>query len=300
LIEAGARQGIALRAAICCTLATLPIGPPAAAQQIYADPTAQDIVDPSDIIVKGRSAETIPRLVDKLAVSDFGRQVARWNEPICVNIAGMAASYAGSMRQRITDVAKSVKVKVLSSKCRPNVTVQLTADPITIVQSLLNAPTRHLGSFNDDPPLDAKQRAILLSSRVVRWMSITETRDGSGAPFVVDGTNQVHTWSASLVPQHSSEVVTGVIVLIDESKLANVTMQQLSDYVTLVVLARPELGADYSHTGSIMALYDPTVDAVQPKGLTVRDLAFLKGLYSGSIRMNARKQKTLIRHRMQR
>ncbi|MGI4878081.1 MAG: hypothetical protein ACRYG4_11425 [Janthinobacterium lividum] len=272
---------------------------PASAEQPVS-PQPQPAADASDIVVEGQAARTLPAYIDKLAVSDFGRQVSRWRTPVCLSITGMSEPYASRIRARFAAVAKSVNVALGAAGCRPNVTIMLTGKSDAITRSLLTRRVLHVDMMGSDPPISDHEKAVALAPRTVRWFGMTETLYSDGTRFIEGKGGMIGTWSASLVRKQTVEGLAGIVILIDEARLTGVTMTQLSDYVTLVALTKPDMSADYTGTDSIMALFAPADGRTVPPGMTRRDQNFLRALYAGSGQMTARQQKMTIARNMRR
>ena len=61
----------------------------------------------ADIVVTGKAAKTIERFVDKAAVADSDRQIAKWNGLVCLRINGSIPAFGAKIRQRFHRVASS-------------------------------------------------------------------------------------------------------------------------------------------------------------------------------------------------
>ncbi len=70
------------------------------------------------------------------------------------------------------------------------------------------------------------------------------------------------------------------MIIVDDKKLSNITLNQLADYISMVVLTSPKMGKDYSDSNSIMSIF--TARDGREKGpleLTYQDKAVLEGFY---------------------
>ena len=109
-------------------------------------------------------------------------------------------------------------------------------------------------------------------------MTLTETINYDGLNFDYGGekpTNKLA--SASLIRSSTREVVRSKIVLIDAVRLKGVTLKQLGDHIAFVILASPNIVADFTEQNSIMSLFS---GGSRLTGMTPQDLRFLKALYS--------------------
>ena len=251
------------------------------------------------IIVQARTAPMMRSYVDKAVKPEQGHQLARWNKPICLSIMGMADTYAGYIRKHFSVLADDLKVRLLPPGCTTNVFVKMTDRADALAKSLVEAPLKQIGNSNRGTRLPVSEIAAIEAPRTIRWMTSTETVSNDGVPFSDAPFPVNRLYSPSLIGSGVREDVDAELVLIDEAKLANVTLAQLADYIAFVVFTTPDLGADFSGTDSILALY-PGGSAGAPARLTGRDRAFLAALYATPADRTAAQQKAAIRTKLRR
>jgi len=199
-------------------------------------------------------------------------QIARWNDPICVNVANLDQPYAGYLIDRIYTIAESLKLKTGKDDCKPNVLVVATTDADAVVRQLGTAGV---------PAKDLKE---LMKPRPVRWFNLSESRNVDGRPINGFNPGELNvnrtTNPASRISEQTREATVTSIVVVDFKLTNGTSWPQLIDYVALVVIAKPHFGVDYDGP-TILALFkDRDNETTMPQGLTRQDQGFLRGLYS--------------------
>jgi hypothetical protein len=197
-----------------------------------------------------------------------GEHVARWHYPVCPSVSGATQEQGEFIRSRILEVAASVRAPVVRNrKCQPNLLVILTEQPAQLWDSWRK---RSPGMFFAESQVDIA-RALQTPRPVSAWQNAIMLN--------ADGTN---TGDYRLVDSHIkssvSEDISSVILMVDTTATGGTTFGQLADYIAMVGLARIDLAADFSGTGSILRLFATNSEGA-PKRLTNWDHAFLKALY---------------------
>jgi hypothetical protein len=265
-----------------------------AAPGLAAEPQPGAADTPAEIVVTGRTAHAVAAFADKLANADPDRQVARWNDPVCLRVSGIAPQYVEMIVARFRAVATSLKVRMVEGKCTANLSIRLTDDADALIRGLLGRGSAYIGNPDDAVLLDAKFKAGLLVPRPIRWFGATNTINADGTRMAYDDSGRHKIYTASLIAKNAKESLTATMVIIDTGRIDRVTMRQLADYLTLVSLSRPDLAADYAKTDSILALFAVPRDRA-PVGMTLQDFAFLKALYAGSGARTVRQQRAAVR-----
>jgi hypothetical protein len=249
------------------------------------------------IIVQGRTEPMVRSYVEKVVKPQFGHQIARWNAPICVTVSGMADLYANYITQRIAVLAGDLKIPVEAKGCQPTVTIKMTDHADALAKALVETRPKRVGNVNNDTLLPASEIAAIEAPRTIRWLTASETVSNDGKPIGGHGVAYNYIYSPTLIGTSVREDVVAKLVLIDESKLSNVTLSQLADYIAFVVFTTPDLGSDFSGTDSILALF-PAGTGTTPAGLTGQDRAFLAALYTTAPDRTAAQQKSAIRSKL--
>lgn len=256
-----AAGGIALASLCCETRSVAQVAPEAAASQ--------------SITVNGQSAPVVRNYVKKIAKPVQGRQISRWNEPICIGIDGISEKYASFINDRVSVLARSIKLPVRRPGCHVNLYITLTDQADALAKALVEARPKIVGNVNHNGLLQPSIVTALEAPRTVRWMTASETVSGAGVPF--GATNMVY--SDSLIRPGTREDVLSKTIIIDETKLSGVTLLQLADYIAYVSVTTPDLSTDFSGLDSIMALFASNPDEPRPTSLTDADRRFLTALY---------------------
>ncbi len=101
---------------------------------------------------------------------------ARWSDPPCVIVAGLAAEQAAAIKARVEDVARSAGLRPGGDGCRPNVEVEFTPQPQALVDQIVQKTPQVLGF---KPASDAK--ALKTVSRPIQAWYMTASRGGTNA-----------------------------------------------------------------------------------------------------------------------
>jgi hypothetical protein len=104
-------------------------------------------------------------------------QIARWRDPICVQVTGLAADKGAEVQARIEDMAKTIGRAVGKARCRPNVDIKFTVDPQSLLDSIAARQEATLGYYHGH---DAK--ALKTVTRPIQAWYVTATA-GRGGPM---------------------------------------------------------------------------------------------------------------------
>ena len=249
------------------------------------------LADPeTEIVVNGRAMsrkeyrEQIVSFVRETGVASGERPAARWLEPVCPRIIGLAAHQAAQVQAQLRKVAQDAGISVTRGRCKPNIAIAFTDDANGVVRSIHK---RSAGRLSEMP---ASARASLLEGDApVRWWYTTDvvgrfgekrgdmtpkaTPDGPGHVPGGDRPSLAH-YTSSLVSTQEMRSLQSATVLVDVRKAAGVSLQALASYAALVAFAEIN-GRDAAPTGSLLG-------SLVPGGadeLTDMDLAFLRALY---------------------
>lgn len=297
-------NGWILTVGVIATLPSWTMPPPASGQTSEA---AQIVGTPSpDIVVEARSRDRLRAFVRNVTRPADGRQLARWNAPLCPRIDGFAATYASFIEARLRAVAADVGVRMDRPGCRATVLIRMTDRADELASALIRLSPPRFGSLTGEARLPDQQIRAITSPRTIRWLTATATVMSDGTPVVTAprGATSVNDllanankiYSSSLVRSVTREDVASKIVIVDERRLRGITLRQLGDYLSFVTLASPDLTADFSQDDSIMSLLSgaPT----PPHGLTQGDTALLKALYAIAPDRSPERQRGAIIHRL--
>ena len=274
--------GLLLAAVVCGDAAALPTG-----QETWPPfPTTPHASPPDDVLVTAHTVAAVDALVASLTRADSGMQVARWKREICPKVLGLTPKQSEFVT---TDIAKAARIAGLSVPrrwCRGNVVVVVTNDADGFATTLVR---RHPALFRDPSEGLAPRRereAIARSDAPVRWIVASQTQGIGG--------------SASRLQLNSVEVLQTAISIVDATRLAGITWQQLSDYLALASLTHARMDVSYG-PNTILSLFQANAAGrTAPPGMTALDKAFLKSLYTSNAALTADAQRLNIRTAIER
>ncbi|WP_426039548.1 hypothetical protein [Brevundimonas sp. DC300-4] len=244
-----------------------------------------------DIEVTGRPLDTmILNFVDEVAAPARNRGLARWDNRVCVGVANLRTDVGQYIVDRVQTVAQDLGLESGRPGCQPNVVIVAAADADAATQALTERRSRFLmGGSGMDRGFTAYD-AFKASDAPVRWWTVSMPVDTDTGLRAVrlpgDCRNECdhsHTYAPIVTTRRASNLTTQVVdeiiqtvVVLDVDQVANVSAQQLADYVSMVVFAQIDPEADTSAYASVLNVFDAPETA---EGLTQWDLAYLEGLY---------------------
>lgn len=271
---------------------------PAAAPPIEA-PAAPEI-DPAQqgdvVIARGRRmSEVGPELEDyvsefvgQIAAPPPGAGYARWQRRVCVGVYNLEADPAQYIVDRVSQAAMDVGLDPGDPGCNPDVLVVFTLDGKAMAshmvetQPLMFRPVGGEGGVQLG--FDALDR-FASSDRAIRWWHVSMPTDprtgqpairlpiGDGAPPVLtDGGG-----GGSRIYRQLRDDLMYALIIVDATKLTEVTWEEIGDYIAFVSLAQIDPDAAPEAFDSILNLFaNPTAYS----GLTDWDRNYLRALYS--------------------
>lgn len=243
--------------------------------------TSAPSTPPDDaIVVQARGGDMTRAYLDRVARPEPGRQLARWNVPLCIAYDGLDASVARFIQARIAETAGKVGLAMARGRCPTAVIVKLSDRADALTRELMRTNPPRLGSGTNRMPISKRTIDALEAPRTVRWLTASATVTADGVDIEASA-NRV--WSASLIRSPTREDLHSKIILVDALRLADVTLNQLADYLAFVTLASPDIAAEFAGTDSIMALFAGAGFAgsnTAPARMTRQDTAFVEALYA--------------------
>lgn len=228
-----------------------------------------------DIAARGRSAS---------------EPLGRYQDPLCVTVIGFGDALGERIAQRVRTRARLVGAKVAGPSCAPNATVAMVDKP----EVLLDRMRRERSGLLDSDSLRRIRATLRSGYPAISWAT-TERRDQFGRQLPpgnpLSGYEQDSLFNEMMAARDNrfpsqlnvdfSLARSGAVVVFDAYKMDGVHLDQLADYATMRILGDPrsqtELGEDQPET--ILNLFRIGPEAAPP-GLTIVDLAYLKGLYA--------------------
>ncbi len=243
------------------------------------------------IIVEGRRAQTVDRMIADLAPSRGGRQIAKWEWSICVRVVGLEANHATFLRKRIESTAEGLKIPIVrKDDCTPNIVVAFTDAPQDVLLDIKKREPELLRDPRYGLPRKSEWEE-LMAPRPVTWMGRDEVDES------------VKGGSVSRLRAQTRQSLTKTIAVVDARALAGVTWGQLGDYLCMVTLSRPKLGAIYDASTilGLFAMRDAArpQSSLQPAGMTTIDRSLLANLYAMEGRLPASRQAATLRQKVE-
>jgi len=267
----------AIRSAIAVSaLALAPCAGLAQEQEPLSDPIVVEADRPY-------SAEEVKSLARKIGSKiDLLRPFPRFNEPLCLDVAGLKDEYRDSFVRRVTENARIAGLKIAKPDCRPNAMILFADDSR---QQLIHLRKHKRDLFGDMPRSEFKTM-LAARDRVYAWQ-IIELADVDGRQLDIGtsvdigtvGVPVLRTFATGRLSPQSRLITKSSVVVIDRSQIDGKTAEQLADYATMRLIAPigelPEAAAEGPTT--IMTLFqDP---AAAPPSMTAIDMAFLESVY---------------------
>lgn len=280
---------------------------PAAIAQDHSGDALQK--PPADILVVGANekerSERALAYVRATGIARGQRPAARWIEPICPKVSGIAPERAAIVADRIRALATEVGAPLASANCTVNAIVTFTTDARGVANRTFDrAPYQ----FKDVPAADREM--LLHGEAPIRWWHIIKAGDadgvppvnmqptfvqiegglaGAGLPMGEGGVQQRYKEGA--VSSQSTRAITGASVVIDVSKPdQRRELRALGDYAAVVTLAefRPSSSPPPDSILGLFAASDT------PEVITASDIALLRQLYSLPLDRDARAHRRML------
>lgn len=254
----------------------LAVGQPLFAQAASETQTYSDILVTAERADKEEAVQGLARQVTGRL--PFDRPIARFQQPMCLAIAGVKDAFVDGFAARIVDNAKLARVPIATGECRTNALVIFTSDTR---KELERARKKNRWIFGN---LGVAALKKMLESRdpAFAWRA-TQVLGTNGMPVQYDDREIPQNRTIEMSGRLKQPImigVTGAIVVIDRDAADGKTAQQLADYATLRLLA-PTAEVREMTPGApdtMMTLFlDP---ANAPAELTEFDTAFLRGVYA--------------------
>ncbi len=268
----------------------------ASIRPVQVAPQAAPIDEPvrlEDIEVTGRPLDAlIDTFVNEVAAPAHRRGLARWEGQVCVGTANRSGEAAHYMIDRVSTVADDIGLDVGAPGCSPNVLIVVAddADATTRALSENHRSMFRVGGSGMDRGRTAFEQ-FQTSDAPVRWWTVSAPVNSETGLIATrlpsecrNACSEVTDMAPGVLVAFASRLTTQIVdrilrtvVVVDVDQVANVSAQQLADYVSMVVFAQIDPQADTRDYASVLNVFDAPETA---DGLTQWDLAYLEGLYS--------------------
>lgn len=267
------------------------------------------IVVTGERVTREQARERATTFVRQVGIARGETPAARWADPVCPRVLGIAQPYAGIVEARIREIAQAAGVPVAAGDCGTNVSVSFVGDAAGLMREIdRRSPTRL-----QEVPQDLRE-AMLNGEAPVRWWYLTETRSRHrmrNAPQAVrtqqggGGTGgrslessptldleSLQEYGSSVISTYGVRTIIDANVVVDLDRAEGRSLQAVAAYAAFVAFSevRPSTPPP---SGSILGMF---VADQQARGLTDWDMAFLRALYQLPLDRQARRHRgTLVR-----
>ena len=244
--------------------------------------------------------ETTPRVqVDKQAY-DFVRSyaqsstdpngIARWGDPLCIQVAGVAPNQAALVRARVAQVARAAGVSALDPGCRiANVQIVFTTEPQRVLDHEaarrgwdVGVAARNgwlLGRAVKDSrivtqPIEVWYRAVVADDRgagVIPSPTAFDNWEVIPSPTAFDDCN-------TRIACPLKDMFQFILVVVDLGRVQDRSPAVLADFVAMAALSQPRWLDRCNTLPSVTDLFAGACPGRgPPTGLTAADAAYLTG-----------------------
>lgn len=266
----------------------------AAAALLSASPSAlAQTPAQSDIVITALDRDQAEAFVSQLATAPASDdQMGRWNNSICIGVAGLPARQGQFIADRIAQRAHAVGLAPGAAGCAPNVSVVVAPDGNGMAQQMF-ARDESLFAYRYETGVstlghEAFDR-FLNTERPVRWWHVTRTMSADGEAIGSGGTTpsasggwegvQTVRSNGSLLRSTTRQDFSRVVIVVDAGRVGSAQLAALADYLAMVALAQIDPEADTSSYPTIMNLFSHRGGAAVA-AMTDWDVAYLEGLYA--------------------
>lgn len=274
---------------------------PAIAQEPAREPGAStdpetEVID--QVIVRGRRLSEVEadlrieigKFLAEVAAPARGRGYARWYRRVCVGVHNLEQSAAQYVVDRVSKAALEVGLEPGEPGCRPEVNIIFATNAKEVASLMVETNRRAFQPMAGHAGADLGRQALdefVRSDKAVRWWHVSKPVGAHHRELAVDlpaarmCTGAICAQAVNV--QGPSRIHSGIvdelqytIVVVDATKLAGTTWQQLGDYLALVSLAQVDLQSDPAAFDSILNLF---TNPAAYSGLTDWDRSYLEALY---------------------
>jgi len=254
---------------------------------------------------RAEARERAAAFVRELGVASGERPVARWADPVCPVVRGIAEPYARIVQTRMRAIAATAGIEAGREGCHPNISVSFVGDAAGLMQEVQRrSPTR----LNEVQAND--RQALLNGAAPVRWWYITETRSRhamrnapqslqtetggqGGGSFSASGSfdaDAMSQYNSSIVSTQVNRVLLDAAVVVDFDDVSGRSLESVAAYAAFVAFAEVR-AADASPPGSVLGMFGQNAGV---ETLTDWDMAFLRALYRLPLDREARRHRGLL------
>jgi hypothetical protein len=279
-----------------------------ASAQVSDDPSADVRVE--TVTITGATPQRARAFAKAVIPKQFSLDLlARWDDTLCVSVAGPPLEQAQFLADRISQRAYDVGLRPGGIGCQSNLLILVTTEPEQVISRLVKEQPDVFG-FNETSAVEtagtAAFKAFQTEKRPVRSWTVTETVGADGMPLDGDATSgnsgstslpgnaskaspqfgsysnvpMVRTDSTRLSSAVRSDI-SRAVVIVDARATSGRSLASVADHIAFVSLAQVDPDVDASGFESVLNLFASynAADALKA-GMTDWDRAYLSSLYS--------------------
>lgn len=251
------------------------------------------------IIVTGASRDAVRERAEAFlrgtGVAGGQTPAARWDDPICPKVVGLAADHAKRVVERVRAVALDAGIAVGQSRCDTNIVISFVADGAAVVR---NISKRFPAQLSEASP--ARREALKQGDAPIRWWYRTEHvgKDGhktiAGMPVALLGdfgnvpthgtTRTLSQYNSSIISTQTRRVLRSATIVVDATKTGGRPLDAVASYAAMISLAEIK-GDALPSDGTILGLFE---SEARLRDLSEQDRNFLAGLYRLRLDRSAR------------
>lgn len=286
---------------------------------VFATPAAAQRAN-DDIVVIAPDVEEAARAFAREVAEPPAReeQLTRFENRVCPGVVGMNTRQAQFLVDRISQRALELELQIGRPDCKANILVIVSREPGGVARALADENQYFMANYGVQENLNTRGtealRDFVETTRPVRWWHVSQTQTADGD--VLGHTNPygeprsigdqefrgVEVARPSIndfgrLTRPTLQAVRNVVVVVDATRVGQVRLDALADYIAMVSFAQTDPSANTYGYDTILNLFsDPSSGEA---GLTDWDLAYLQGVYSGAgNQLNADWQNRTIARRM--
>jgi hypothetical protein len=230
-------------------------------------------------------------------------QIARWRDPLCVQVFGLAPEVAARIKARVENVGDAVGLEADKPGCKANVEIVFTPKPQALMDGVARKRETLLGYFHRQDR--AKLKTV---TRPVQAWYVTSSAGGAGntpgAAFafyettggiplipiqrfrdVIDDPSVIGPTGCGDSPHFTvclRALIKNVLIVADSGRLQGRDASLLADYISMLALSQPRSLDGCSGLPSVIDLFAPSSceGRAVPDGFTPADAAYLTALYA--------------------
>ncbi len=231
------------------------------------------------------------------------RPVARWTDPVCIRVTGIADEIGGIVAARMARNAAAAGIPVARGACQANVLVSFTSDADALVQGIAARAPRRLAEASGET-----RARLLQGTAPIRWWYTTGMRsrhgmsagtsavpfssqDGAGTGPPLPDVPATYQYNSSIVSTQVARALLAATVVIDANRAEGLPLAAVADFAAMVAFAEIREN-DFASPASILGMFSS--DPAATRAITEWDVAFLRALYRLPLDRVARQHRGLL------